>query len=122
MSRTREVPGNNLSNDTDRLVGGVGDLVDARLNRRALDLISPAGVVLDRANRHGQVSLFRPTESLAVVQRFESGELILILLHQGGELVEEGTTGVTGCVVAPDGVEGFVCSSNGIVDILLGTF
>ncbi len=100
-------------------MGGVGNLVDAGLDRRALDLVCPTSVVLDGTDGHGQVGLLCPAKGLAVVERLESGELILVLLHQRCKLVEEGATGVSGCVVTPDALEGDVGSVDGGVDVLL---
>lgn len=115
---TWEVPRNDLADYTKRFVSGVSDLVQARFDGAALDLVCPAGVVANGADSHGQIRVLGPAEGLAVVQSLESGELILMLFHQVRETREEFTTLVARRVVAPDSVEGLLGGSDGSIDIL----
>ena len=82
----REVPGDDLAADADRLGLRVaehvapGDRDDA-----ALDLRRPAGEVLEVADRLGDVDGARELDRLAVVQRLQLGELVGVRVEQPGQ-------------------------------------
>lgn len=62
---TREIPCADLANDTDGLVTSVCELVVRRLDDFTLDLVGPAGVVLDGVDTEGKVGSLCPAERLA---------------------------------------------------------
>ena len=95
----------------------VDNLVFGGLDGVTLDLVSPAGVVAEGADRHGDVSLLRPAEGLAIVEGFDGSELVSVFLEQLSKLVEEPATFVTGGVVPPDGVKCTLSDLDGSVDI-----
>ncbi len=85
----RVVPGHDLSADADRLAQRVAEHVAGRDGDRfALDLRRPAGVVAQVGDRGGDVA-FGSAERLAVVERFELGELGPVCLQQIGQRVHE---------------------------------
>ena len=53
----REVPGNDLADDADRLAPRVGEVIAADRNRAALNLVGPAGVVAQRVDHQRNVGL-----------------------------------------------------------------
>ena len=95
----REVPGNDLADDADRLAQRVGEVIAADRDRLAVDLVGPAGVVAQAVDHRGQVAL-RLGDRLAVVERLELGQLVDVLLDQVGQLVHE-PAAVGGVHLAP---------------------
>lgn len=63
--RTRKVPGDDLTNDTDRLMEGVDELVFAGLNGLAVDLVGPTSVISEGADGEGHVRVLGPQEGFA---------------------------------------------------------
>lgn len=63
--QTWEVPRHDLTDHSDRLVAGVGELSLRRLDGLPLYLVSPTCVVLDRLDGHRNVSVFCPVEGLS---------------------------------------------------------
>lgn len=63
--RTREVPCRDLADNADRLVPRVCELVVRRLDDFTLDLVGPAGVVLDGIDPDSQIRVHSPPERLA---------------------------------------------------------
>ena len=119
--RTREVPGDDLADDTQRLVDGVRDLVLGRLDGVALDLVRPAGVVADGADRSLDIRFPRPAKRLAVIERLEGSELVRVRLNELRELVEELAALEAGAIETPDGVERLLRNLDGDVDVLGGS-
>ena len=64
-ARTREVPGDDLTNDTDRFMESVRELILVGLDGLAVDLVRPTTVVSDSRDRRGNVGILGPLESLA---------------------------------------------------------
>lgn len=62
---TREVPCADLANDTDGLVTGVREFVVRRLDDLTLDLVGPAGIVLDGVDTERKIGGLCPAERLA---------------------------------------------------------
>lgn len=62
---TREVPWDDLADDTDRLMTGVSELVLVSLDRLSLDLIGPTSVIANGTNRSSDVDGLGPVESFA---------------------------------------------------------
>ncbi len=74
----REVPGDDLGADADRLASRVTeDPRVARRDGRALDLGRPARVVLEVGDAVGHVDPLGELQRLAVVERLELGQLLL---------------------------------------------
>jgi hypothetical protein len=65
MELTREVPGDNLTNDAEWFMEGVGELLAAGLDGLTVDLIGPASIVSDGGNGVGNVRISSPLEGLA---------------------------------------------------------
>lgn len=118
---TGEVPWDNLANNTNGFVAGVGELVLGRFDGLALDFICPTGVILDRCDRISNVDGLGPTEGLAIVQSLDGRKFLKVLLHEVSELVEEGTALSSRAVKTPNCVECLLGGRNGDVNILLGT-
>ena len=81
----REVPGHDQADHADRLAQGQ---VEPRLRHRdrlAEDLVRGAGVVVEHEAHPGDLAA-RPGDRLAHVPALELGELLGVLLDQGGEL------------------------------------
>lgn len=114
----REVPGDNLTANTERLLPGVVEGVGGNIDGLALDLIGPTAVVADGANNGANIATGHG-DGLAIVERLNSGEEIEVLLDQVGELEEVDTT-LLGSDLAPDTLESLAGSGDGNIDILLG--
>lgn len=112
-----EVPGDNLTADTNGLVAGVGEGLGVGVNGLTVDLVGPAGVVTDAAQGVGQVDLGHG-EGLAVVESLNGGQSINVALNQVGQLVQETTTVGRGNP-SPFALKGLAGGGHGDVDILL---
>lgn len=112
-----EVPGDDLTADTNGLVTGVGEGLGVGVNSLTVDLVGPAGVVTEAAQSVGQVDLGHG-EGLAVVEGLNGGDSINVALNQVGQLVQETAT-VGGGNPAPFTLVGLAGSGHGDVDILL---
>lgn len=112
-----EVPGDNLTADTNGLVTGVGEGLGVGVNSLTVDLVGPAGVVTDAAQSIGQVDLGHG-EGLAVVEGLNGGDSINVALNQVGQLVQETAT-VGGGNPAPFTLVGLAGGGHSDVDILL---
>lgn len=84
----------------------------------ALDLVGPAAVVPQAADRSGDITLGHG-DGLSVVERLDGSQLVEVRLHQLGQLDEQLATGL-GCDLAPLAIECCPGGGNGDVDILLG--
>ena len=81
--------GNDLADDADRFVPRVAEVLALDGDGLAVDLVGPAGVVAVGLDGQRQVGVERIAVGLAVVERFEGGQLFLVLLDEVGELVEQ---------------------------------
>ena len=77
----RKVPRHDRRDDADRLAQRVGEVVALDRNRLAVDLVGPAGEVLEALGGRRHLDLARLEDRLAVVQRLEPRDLVG-LLHQ----------------------------------------
>lgn len=84
----------------------------------ALNLVGPAGVVVEGTNAHADIDLGHG-DSLAVVESLNGCEEVEVLLEKVCELVEELSTVLWG-LTSPWAVECFAGSGDGDVYILLG--
>src|SRR5215212_5860305 len=91
----REVPGDDLPDDADRLEAGGREEIGARggerrdRDRLALELRRPAGHVVEHVGRQGYVCGLGHGLRLAVVDGFERGEFVRVLQDQVADLVQE---------------------------------
>lgn len=113
-----EVPGDDLTADTDGLVAGVGESLGVGVDGLTGDLVGPATVVAQAAGGIGNVALGHG-DGLAVVESLDGGEDLDITLEQIGQLGEHTAT-VGGGHVVPGTLEGGASGLDGDVDILLG--
>ena len=86
---TREVPGNDLSHDADRLMSSVRKLVLVRLDHLSVYLVRPPGIVIDGLDREIHVDVLRPRECFAVVERLERSQFVRVCHHQVRQFIEE---------------------------------
>ena len=63
--RTREVPGDDLANDTNRFMAGVDEFIVAGLDGLTVDLVGPSSVIPNGADGEGDVRVLRPLEGFA---------------------------------------------------------
>ena len=82
----REVPGNDLADDAERLMIVVRDHVVVDLAERAFLGAQRAGEVAPMVDAERQVGMGRLADRLAIVERLDKGEKIEILLHAVGDL------------------------------------
>ena len=84
----REVPGDDLADDADRLAQRVRKEVAANRDGPAFDLVGPARIVAQGVGDAAHVAL-RVGDRLAAVERLERGQLVGVLLDQVGQLEEQ---------------------------------
>ena len=63
--RTGEVPGDDLSNDTEWLIEGVDELIFVGLDGLTVRLVGPSSIVPDGVDREANVRVLSPFEGLA---------------------------------------------------------
>ena len=79
----REVPGDDLGADADRLLARIDEeIAVGDRNRLALDLGRPARVVAEVLGRQADIDGLRVNDGLAVVERLDLGKLIGVVLDQ----------------------------------------
>src|SRR5208337_1416329 len=96
----REVPGDDLPSDADRLLLGVAEVVAPDGDDLALDLVGPAGVIAEAVDHERQVDVAALGDWLAVVKGLELGQLVDVLLGQVGEPVHQAAA-IAGVHLAP---------------------
>ncbi len=112
----REVPGDDLADDADRLAQRVGEEAAADGDGAALDLVGPAGVVAERVDDALHVAA-RVADGLAAVERLERGQLLGVLLDEVGEL-EHQPAALGGVHRRPGaGLQGRAGGLDGLVDV-----
>ena len=115
----REVPGDDLRGDADGFAQGVGVEVAGKRERqrRSADLGGPAGHVAEHVDGERHVGSAGDGDGLAVVERFEFGKLVEVLLEQVGELPDEAAA-LGGLHAGPGAVvEGGARGADGAVDV-----
>ena len=113
----REIPGDDLPGDAHRLALGVAEVPPADRDRLAVDLVGPAGVVAEAVDHQRQVGVAALADRLAVIERFELGQLVDVRFDQVGELVHQ-PPAVAGVHLAPGaGVERLSGRLDGQVDV-----
>ena len=63
MLLTREVPWDDLADDTDGFMASVSELVLISLDRLSLDLIGPTGIIANCTDRSSNIDILGPAES-----------------------------------------------------------
>jgi len=114
-----EVPGDDLTADTDGLVAGVGESLGVGVNSLTSDLISPATVVAETAGSVGNVDLGH-SDGLSVIKSLNGSDGVHITLEEVGELGEHTAT-FGGNHLLPGTLEGLASCLHSNVDILLGS-
>jgi hypothetical protein len=94
--------------------------IRGNVNGFTLDLISPTAVVSQTTDNGVDVTA-GVVDRLAIIKRFNSGEKLLVLLGQVGQLVQKVSPLTRRCVL-PCGFECLSSSRYGEVDVLLGSF
>ncbi len=116
-----EVPRDDLTADTDRLVTSVVETLVVDLHDLSVVLVSPTTVVAEVGGDGSDIEALGNGESLAVVERLDSGELVNVLLNEVGELHKKLATSITGRVLTPDGLESLTSGLDSDIDILGGS-
>lgn len=116
----REVPGDDLTADTDGLVAGVRESLVVGIDRLTGDLVGPATVVAQAGTTVGDISLGHQ-HALSVVQDLDGGQGLNLTLPKIGQLGQHATT-LGGGHLAPGTLESGAGSLDGNVDILLSGF
>ena len=114
-----EVPRDDLGGDADGFAQGVGVEVAGERERegRAGDLGRPAGHVAEHVDGERDVGGAGDGDGLAVVEGFELGEFVEVLLEQVTELPDEAAA-FGGLHAGPGAVvEGFAGGADGAVDV-----
>lgn len=88
-TRRTHVPGNDLTDNTDRLVDSVGQLVRVNIDDLASVLVGPTTVVSERGGSLHDVERSSNGVGLAVVEGFQGGEFIGVFFNQFGDLDED---------------------------------
>ena len=87
-----------------------------------MELICPAGVIAQTVDHQRDVAIEALADRLAIVERFESGQLLNIAFDEVGQLVDEATA-IAGIHLAPGfAFKGFAGGSHSHVDIVTITF
>ena len=116
----REVPGNDLTDDADRLPQGVGQKLAWERERdgRAGNLGGPAAHIAEHVDGERHVRHAGDGNGLAVVDRLDLGEFLAVLFDQFGELPQQ-FAALGGRHLAPGTfIEGASGRLDGTVDIL----
>lgn len=107
-----------LSANTNWLLLDVVEVVWVGIDDLALDLVGPAGVVVEATRGHADIDLGHG-DSLAVVKSLDGSEKVEVLLEEIGETVEK-LSAVLWRLTSPWALECLTGSGNGDVYILLG--
>jgi hypothetical protein len=119
---TYEVPGDDLSTDTNGLVSSESELVLGSLDSLSVDLVSPTTVVSEDGSSLVNVESLGDGKGLSIVERLEGSENVDISLHQGSDLHEVLASLGSGAVGTPSSVECLVGGIKGDIDIRAETF
>lgn len=103
-----------------RLPLSIVELLRARVNGTALDLVGPSSIVPETVNSFANVAP-RTVDGLSVVHRLNRRQFLMRLLHQGDQLKQVFST-VGGSLQFPRAVQCLASGSNGNVDILFFSF
>lgn len=113
-----EVPGDDLTADTNRLMAGVREGLVVLVDGLTDNLVGPATVVAEAASGVGDIALAQG-DGLTVIDGLDSGQGLNITLEEVGKLDKHAAT-LRGSHIVPGTLEGSTGSLDGNVDILLG--
>ena len=113
----REVPGNDLTADTNGLMAGVGQSLGVGVNGLAGDLVGPATVVAQAVGGVANIQLGHG-HGLTIVKGLDGSQSVDIPLEEVGQLSEHAAT-LGGGHLTPGALEGLAGGGDGNVDILL---
>jgi len=116
-----EIPGDNLANDTDRLMASVRQPTLVDFCDLAVDLVGPSTVVPEARGSFGRVKCLGDGEGLAVIESLNGRDLVNVALDESGDLDQDFPALYTRDMEAPFGVVRVLGSLDGEVDVLLGT-
>ncbi len=114
-----EVPGNNLADNTDGLAHDNAECIVVQEVAGTFFSQDAAGKVTEVLGRHGNVHIQRFTDGLAVVQGFDSGQVLGIGINDVCNLVKDDST-FLGSGLLP-GFKGLPGRGNGCVNVFLGS-
>ena len=116
----REVPGDDLADDADGLAQEIGEHRAADGDGLAVDLVGPAGVVLEAVDGGGDVDAEAVGDRLAGIDGVDLGELLAVVVDELAELVDElaAIGGVHGGPLREGGAGGL----DGAINVFGGTF
>jgi ParB family chromosome partitioning protein len=120
----REVPGDDLPDDADRLAQRVVQHAHARRRDRdglAFDLGRPTGVVAEVVDDERNVGDARDADRLAIVERLELRELLGVGLDQVGQLPDRAAALGRGHAAPRTALEGAPRRAHGAIDVFLLT-
>src|SRR6185312_13533493 len=118
----RKVPRYDLPDNADRLVPRIAVKWAFDRNCLAMDLVGPAGVVAVALDGERHVDVLRVLVRLAIVERFEGGQVVGVLFDQVGELVHEPAT-LGGAHLRPRaGIKRLAGGLDGEIDVSLVAF
>lgn len=112
-----EVPGDDLTTDTDRLMSGEGEFGIRGLDGLAVNLVGPTTVVSEDSGRLGHIKALGNGKDLSIVESLEGSENVYISLDQGSNLHQELASLETWSVLAPSRLEGLGGTVKSVVDI-----
>src|SRR5262249_7167965 len=84
-----EVPGDDLADNAKRFMPGIAEKRPSDGDRLAVNLVGPAGVVAVALDGERQVRGLCVAKRFAIVERFQGGQIFLVLFDQVRKLVDE---------------------------------
>ena len=112
-----EVPGNNLAYDTDGLAHDEAEGIVVQEVAGTFFSQDATGKVAEVLGRHGNVYIQRFTDGLAVVQGFDSGQVLGIGINDVCDLVKDDSA-FLGSSLLP-AFKALPCSGNGCINVFL---
>ena len=123
LHQQREIPRNNLSTHTNRLMSGHAQIATIHRNGFALDLVCPTSIITIDIDSAEYIYIVRDFIGFPIVEGLQASQVVPITLNEVGQLVDEASTlgGVHGTPGAAQ-LEGFTCSLDSLVHISLVPF
>jgi hypothetical protein len=114
----REVPGRDQPADSHRLTQRVAERAPSHGDRPSGDLAGPSGVVVEDLGDEGHVDLGGLEDGLALIERFELGQLVAVLEHEVRELPDQLAAVGPGHLGPIAAVQGGAGRPHGVVHVL----
>src|SRR6185437_12073044 len=89
LHQQREIPRNDLADDTYRLMARVAEIIAADRDRLALNLVGPAGVVAIAGYDEREIGGSGDMLRFAIIERFKRRQLVGVFLDQVGQTIDE---------------------------------